>query len=65
MKSRSDLYFYPSSNWLRLHGYAMPRMGVYNHRKRRKRNTQREKVCLPFPDSKDLRKKRRFKMDKE
>ena len=48
-----------SNNWKRMHGYVMHRFKAYGNRRRRA--SQRERVCLPFPNAKDLRKKRRFK----
>lgn len=52
--------FYPGNNWRRLHGYPVIRLRAYG---RRKRLSQRNLVCVPFPDSKDLLKKKRFKIN--
>lgn len=56
MKSRFEIYEEKSNNWLHIHGYAMARFGG-----KRKRSTHRERVNLPFPDYKDLKKRKRFK----
>lgn len=56
MKSMFELYEEKSNNWLHLNGYAMARFGG-----KRKRSTHRERVNLPFPDYKDLKKRNRFK----
>lgn len=56
MKSRFELLFYPSNNWLRLHGYAMRRC-----KGNRKRASIREMIDFPFPETFWLRKSRRVK----
>lgn len=57
MKSRFEEDFcYCSNNYLRLHGYAMPR-----RKGKRKRATIREQLDLPFTDAHILRKAGRVK----
>ena len=60
MKSRFEADGLYSNNYLRMHGYAMARIGG-----RRKRMTLRERMSVPFVDAYLLRRGRRVKKSKQ